>query len=334
MTQAPPTTMRAAVRDRYGPPEVVHLDDVERPTPIGDQVLVRVHAASVNRADLDGLYPRWQFIRLFTGVRAPRLRRIGLDVSGVVEAVGPAVTRFRPGDRVFADLYQYGNGAFAEFACAPERAFETIPPEMAFEDAATLPHAAVLALQGLRLRDGRTVGPGDRVIVVGASGNVGPFAVQIAISRGAEVTGVCRTKKADFVRSLGVDDVIDYTKVDYTTSGRRWDWILDVEARHSILRSRHALRPGGAYVSLGGPASMLLDGFLTGLAVSRATSRSMGLMTWWKPFLADDVTTLKELYATGALKPVIDRRFPLSEVVAALRWVDDGKAMGKVVVTI
>jgi NADPH:quinone reductase-like Zn-dependent oxidoreductase len=334
MTNPEPTSMRAAVRDRYGPPVVVRIEDVERPTPGDGQVLVRVHAASVNRADLDSLYPRWQFIRLFTGLRVPRVRRIGLDAAGVVESVGPGVSRFQPGDRVFADLFTFGLGAFAEYVCAPERAFETMPEGMPFEDAATLPHSAILALQGLRLRNGRTFGPGDKVIVVGASGNVGPFAVQIAKSRGAEVTGVCRTEKMDFVRSLGADHVIDYTVTDYTTAGERYDWILDVEARHSILRNRHALRPGGAYVSLGGPASMLLDGFLTGLAVSRATSKSMGLMTWWKPFLADDVATVNELYATGAIRPVIDRRFPLSEVVDALRWVDDGKAMGKVVVTI
>ncbi|HSL35171.1 MAG TPA: NAD(P)-dependent alcohol dehydrogenase [Candidatus Limnocylindrales bacterium] len=326
--------MKAAMRDRYGGPEVVEVRDVERPTPTADQVLVRAHAASVNRADLDGLGPRWQFIRLFLGLRRPRNHSIGLDVAGVVEAVGPAATRFKPGDRVFADLFVFGVGAFAEYACAPERAFAPMPSGVSFEEAATLPHSAILALQGLRLRNGRTVGPGDRLLVVGASGNVGPFAVQIGKARGAHVTGVCRTEKIDFVRTLGVDEVIDYTKIDYTTTGERYDWILDVDARHSVLRSRHVLRPNGTYVSLGGPLSMLLDGLLLGPLVGKATGRRMGLLTSWKPFKAEDVATLEELIAAGKLKPVIDRRYPLSEVVDALRWVDEGRARGKVVITI
>ena len=176
--------MKAAVRDRYGPPDVVELRDIERPTPADDEVLVRCHAASVNRADLDGIYPRPEFVRLFLGVRAPRNHALGLDVAGVVESVGPA--RHAVQGRATAssrDLYPFGQGAFAEYVSAPERAFALIPPAMPFEDAATLPHSAILAIQGLRRRDGRTVGPGDRVLIDGASGNVGPFAVQIAKAR-------------------------------------------------------------------------------------------------------------------------------------------------------
>jgi NADPH:quinone reductase-like Zn-dependent oxidoreductase len=326
-------TMRAIVRDRYGPPEVVRLEDIPTPEPTGDQVLVRVRAASVNRADLDGLYPRWQFTRVFSGIRAPRDRRVGLDAAGIVESVGPEATRFRPGDEVMADLFSFGQGAFAEYVCAPERAFATLPAGMSLEEAAALPHSAILALQGLRLRDGRTVGPGDRVLIIGASGNVGPFAVQVATARGAEVTGVCRTEKVDFVRSLGVERVIDYTSVDFTRAGERYDWILDVEARHSLLRSRRALRPGGVYVSLGGPGSRIFEAMLFGGVISRATDKRMGLLLWWKPFHADDVATLKELIAAGRLRPVIDRRYPLSETVQALRHVDDGHARGKVVIT-
>jgi NADPH:quinone reductase-like Zn-dependent oxidoreductase len=202
--------MKAAMRDRYGPPEVVEVREVDRPTPKDHEVLVRVHAASVNRADLDGLYPRWQLTRLFLGLRNPRMPRLGLDVAGVVEAVGPNVTRFRPGDEVFADLFLFGQGAFAEYVCAPDKAFLSIPAGMSFEVAATLPHSAVLAVQGLRAGD-RTVKPGDKVLVVGASGNVGPFVVQIAKAMGAEVTGVASTAKLDFVRSLGADHVNDYT---------------------------------------------------------------------------------------------------------------------------
>ena len=325
--------MQAAMRDRYGPPDVVEVRDVDRPIPSGDQVLVRVHAASVNRADLDGLYPRWQLTRLFLGLRKPRIPGVGLDVAGIVESVGPAVTRFRPGDRVFADLFAFGQGAFAEYVCAREKAFQSMPADMAFEEAATLPHSAVLALQGLRLRDGRTIGPGDKVMIVGASGNVGPFAVQIAKSRGAEVTGVCRTDKMDFVRSLGADHVIDYTTTDYTRTGERYDWIVDVDAHHGIPRFRRALRPKGVYAALGGSGSWLLQALLVGPLVSIATGKRMGLMLAWKPFKAEDVETIKELVAAGKLKPVIDRRFPLSQVVDALRWVDEGHARGKVVIT-
>jgi NADPH:quinone reductase-like Zn-dependent oxidoreductase len=324
--------MKAAVRDRYGPPDVVEVKDVDRPMPADDQILVRVHAASVNRADLDGLYPRWQLTRLFLGLRKPRTPRLGLDVAGVVESVGPGVTRFKPGDRVFADLFAFGMGAFAEYACAREKAFLPIPAGMSFEDAATLPHSAVLAIQGLR-SGSRTVGSGDKVLVVGASGNVGPFVVQIAKSRGAEVTGVCRTDKMDFVRSLGADHVIDYTKVDYTRTGERYDWIVDVDAHHGILRWRGALRPKGVYVAMGGPGSWILQALLVAPFVSLATGKRMGLLLGWKPFKREDVETLEELIAAGKVKPVIDRRFPLAEIVEALRYVDEGRARGKVVVT-
>jgi NADPH:quinone reductase-like Zn-dependent oxidoreductase len=310
----------------------VRVEEVDTPTPTGDQVLVRVHAAAVNRADLDGLYPRWQFTRLFAGLRAPKSHRVGLDAAGVVEAVGPAVTRFTPGDRVFADLFAFGEGAFAEYVCAPERAFAIVPDEMPFDIAATLPHSGVLALQGLRYRGGRSVKAGDEVLVVGASGNVGPFAVQIAKGRGARVTGVARTDKLDFVRSLGVDDVIDYTTTDWTRTGRRFDWILDVEAKHSVLQARHALRRGGAYVSLGAPSLLIFDGMLVGPVVGRATGRSMSLLLWWKPFAPDDVEAIKALVADGTVAPRIDRRFALDEVVEALRYVDDGHARGKVLV--
>src|SRR5688572_10135404 len=194
--------MKAAVQERYGRPDVVRVAEIDRPVPAEDQVLVRVKAASVNRADLDGLIPKPGFVRLFLGLRAPRNQKVGIDAAGVVVAVGPSVTRFKPGDEVFADLFAYGGGAFAEYACAKEKAFEAIPAGMTFEQAATLPHSAILALQGLRHRDGRTFKPGDKVLIDGASGNVGPFAVQIAKARGAIVTAVCSTTKMDLVRCL------------------------------------------------------------------------------------------------------------------------------------
>jgi NADPH:quinone reductase-like Zn-dependent oxidoreductase len=325
--------VKAAIQDRYGTLDVVRLTDVERPAPADDQVLVRVQAASVNRADLDGLGPRPGFVRLFTGLRAPRNHRMGIDVAGIVESVGPSATRFQPGDAVFADLFSYGQGAFAEYVCPSEKAFQPIPTGMSFEDAATLPHSAILAVQGLRLRNGRTLRPGDKVLIDGASGNVGPFAVQIAKSTGAEVTGVCSTAKVDFVRSLGADHVLDYTKVDYTSTGERYDWIVDTDSHHSILRVRRALRPNGVYVTLGGTAWPILGGMVLGPLVSLASDTWTGLLLWWKPFKAEDVATLTDLIAAGKVKPVIDRRFPLSDIVEALRWVDDGHAKGKVVIT-
>ncbi|HUG29626.1 MAG TPA: NAD(P)-dependent alcohol dehydrogenase [Candidatus Limnocylindria bacterium] len=324
--------MKAAIVNRYGPPEVVHVDDIERPSPTADQVLVKVHAASVNRADLDGLIPRPSFVRLFAGMRAPRNTRVGIDAAGVVEAVGPDATRFKPGDKVFADLFSFGGGAFAEYVAAPERAFQAIPDGMSFEGAATLPHSAVLALHGLRRRNGRTPKPGDKVLIDGASGNVGPFAVQIAKDMGAEVTAVASTSKLELVRSLGADHVIDYTKVDYTRQPERYDWIVDTDSHHSIPAVRRALKRNGVYVTLGGTSWPIVAGMIVGPLISLFSDRWSGLMLWWKPFHVPDVERLKELIAAGKVKPVIDRSYPLDEIVAALKHVNDGDARGKVIV--
>jgi NADPH:quinone reductase-like Zn-dependent oxidoreductase len=326
--------MKAAYYERYGPPEVVEIREVERPTPSDDQVLVRVRAASVNRADLDGLKPNPGFIRLFMGIRAPRNRDVGIDAAGVVEAVGPGVTRFTVGDEVMTDLFAAGRfGAFAEYVCARERAFEPIPTGMSFEEAATLPHSAVLALQGMRMRDGRTFNPGDKVLIDGASGNVGPFAVQIAKAMGAEVTGVASGDKLDFVRSLGADHVIDYETVDYTKAGERYDWIVAVDAHYSVRAARRVLKPGGVYLTMGGDTGTIFAALGGSLVMSRFGDKWSGLLIWWKPMNRPDVEILKELIAAGKLKPVIDRRYSLDQVVDALRWVEDGHARGKVVIT-
>lgn len=325
--------MKAAFHDRYGPPEVVELRNVERPVPTEDRVLVRVHAASVNRADLDGLLPRPSFSRLFLGLRRPRNPRVGIDAAGVVEAVGPGATRFKVGDRVFGDLFSHGGGAFAEYVCPRERAFLPIPDGMSFEVAATLPHSGILALQGLRLSDGRTIKPGDRVLVDGASGNVGPFAVQIAKWMGAEVTGVCSPGKIEFARSLGADHVLDYTKVDYTRAGERYDWIVDTDSHHSIFSVGRALRSGGVYVTLGGTSLPIFGALLLAPLVGRLRGKRLGLLVWWAPFKAADVATLTMLVANGTVRPAIDRRYALAEIVAALRHVNDGHARGKVVIT-
>jgi NADPH:quinone reductase-like Zn-dependent oxidoreductase len=324
--------MKAATRERYGSVDVVEVREIEQPSPVEDQVLVRVRAASVNRADLDGLKPRPQFIRLFMGVRAPRQHRLGVDVAGEVEVVGPGVTRFKPGDRVFADMFSFGAGSFAEYVCAPERAFLPIPSGLTFEDAATLPHSAVLAVQGLRLRNGRTIKAGDRVLIDGASGNVGPFAVQVAKALGAEVTGVASPEKLEFVRSLGADHVIDYRTTDYTKAGKRYDWIVDTDSHHSLFAVRRALVPGGVYVTLGGTSWPILVSLLVAPFLSRAAGKRMGLLLWWKPFNPPDVDRVTGLIAAGRVRPAIDRRYPLDQVVDALRWVDEGHARGKVLV--
>ena len=308
------------------------MRDVERPTPPDGQVLVRVKAASVNRADLDALKPRPGFVRLFMGIRAPRSHGVGVDAAGIVEEVGTGVTRLKPGDAVMGDMFIGGQGSFAEYVRAPERAFQPIPPGMSFEEASTLPHSAILALQGLRRRD-RTLRPGDAVLIDGASGNVGPFAVQIAKAMGAEVTGVASTDKLDLVRGLGADHVIDYTKTDYTRGSERYDWILDTDTHHFVSRVRRALKPNGVYVTLGGETGDLIGGAVVGPLLSRFSDRWSGLMLWWKPMHPPDVDRLKELIAAGQLRPVIERTYPLSRVVEALRHVEDGRAHGKVVIT-
>jgi NADPH:quinone reductase-like Zn-dependent oxidoreductase len=231
---------------------------------------------------------------------------------------------------VFGDLFGYGQRAFAELVAAPERAFEPIPDGMDDETAATLPHSAILAVQGLRLRGGRTPGPGDHVLVDGASGNVGPFAIQVARSLGAEVTGTCSAAKVDFVRDLGADHVIDYAVEDYTRGGRRYDWILDVDSHHAILDARRALRRGGVYLTLGGSLRRIAAALVAGPVISAATRRTLGLVTWWKPFDPRDVAVLGRLHAEGRLHAAIDSRHPLEDAAAALRRVDDGLARGKV----
>jgi NADPH:quinone reductase-like Zn-dependent oxidoreductase len=322
--------VKAVVLSRYGPPGGARLGEVATPIPAGDAVLVRVCAAGVNRADLDVLKGFPAFARVATGMRGPRNQRLGSDLAGRVEAIGEDVTRFRVGDEVFGDLTTHGLGAFAEFACAPERAFAPKPAGLSFEEAAAVPWAGVLALQALR---GRRPLPRDaKVLVNGASGSVGPFAVQIAKALGAEVTGVASTDKLEFVRSLGADHVIDYRREQFTENGRRYDRIIDVACHHSIVACRRSLRPNGVHVWIGGSMATFLQAVVVGPVMSLAGSRSAGVMWWWRPFKQDDVADLVDLIEAGTVKPVIDRTYPLGEVAEALRYVDDGHARGKVVV--
>ncbi len=324
--------MKAIVRYRYGSPNVLELREIDKPVVKDESVLVRVHAASLNSGDLDYLHGRPLIARVGTGLRTPWNRRLGVDVAGQVEAVGKGVTHLRPGDEVFGDLTQHGFGAFAEYVCAPATAFAPKPARMTFEEAATVPQSAVLALQGLRGK--RQIQPGHKVLINGAGGNVGPFAVQIAKSFGAEVTGVDRTSKLDMLRSIGADHVIDYTREDFTQSGQRYDRILDLVARRSIFDCRRALNPQGVYVLQGGSTGPLFQAAVLGPLISMTGSKKMGVMWWWRPFQQEDVAFVKELIEAGRVAPVIDRRYPLTEVPEALRYLEEGHARGKIVITV
>ena len=323
--------MKAIVRSGYGSADVLELKEVATPSPADNEVLVRVFASAVNMADVDYLLGQPKIARLGTGLRKPKNSRLGLDLAGKVEAVGENVTRFQPGDEVFGDLTEYGYGAFAEYVCASEEAFAKKPAGLTFEEAAAVPQAGVLALQGLRGK--RQIRPEQTVLINGAGGNVGPFAVQIAKAFGAEVTGVDRPDKLDMVRSIGADHVIDYTGEDYTKTGKRYDWILDVAAYRSIFESRRALAPGGTYIAIPNSIGGAFQAMLLGPLISIFGSRKIG-MVWWKPFRAEDVAFLTELLEAGNVKPVIDRSYPLAEIREALRYQAQGHPRGKIVITV
>jgi NADPH:quinone reductase-like Zn-dependent oxidoreductase len=324
--------VKAIVQTRYGTPDVLRLEDVPAPVPGNGQVLVRIRSASVNRTDLEGLAGRPALYRLFMGVRRPRNHRPGLDAAGEVEAVGPGVTRFSPGDRVYADLIYNGCGAFAEYACAKEKAWHRIPDGVDFEAASTLPASAILALQGLGGRDG--VKPGDKVLINGASGSVGIFAVQLAKAAGAEVTGVCSGAKVDLVRSIGADHVIDYTREDYTRGVKRYDRILDAIGSRSVFAARRVLAENGRYGAHGARSSGgILQAVVVGPLLSVGRKRRLGVVIG-KPNDAADMATIGEMVQAGTLVPVIDRRFTLDQVPEALGYYAAGKARGKLIIAI
>jgi len=319
--------MKAIVYTKYGPPDVLELKEVAKPTVKDNEVLIKVHAASVNDWDW-GLLRGKPFVnRLIGGLLRPH-KILGCDIAGRVEGVGRNVKQFQPGDEVFGDLSGCGFGAFAEYVCARENALALKPASMTFEEAAAVPQAAVLALQGLRKGQ---IQPGQKVLINGAGGGAGTFAVQIAKSLGAEVTGVDSTRKLDMMRSIGADHVIDYTQEDFTKNGQRYDLILDFAAYHSIFDYKRALSPKGIYVMVGGSTARIFQVMFLGPWISMTGSKKMGILMH-KP--NKDLAFMKELFEAGKVVPVIDRRYPLSEVPEALRYFGEGHAKGKVVITL
>lgn len=325
------TLMKAIVHRCYGSPDVLRYEDIAKPTAADNEVLVKVHAASVNPLDWHHMEGSPYMIRMDAGFGKPRNPQLGVDFAGTVEAVGRTVTRFKPGDEVFGGKF----GAFAEYVTVREdRALALKPGNLTFEQAASVPIAAITALQAVR--DKGQVRSGQKVLINGASGGVGTFAVQIAKSFGAEVTGVCSTKNVDLVRSIGADHVIDYTREDFTKGAQRYDVILDTVGTHSLLEYRRVLNPKGIFVMIGSttPGNWFawLATPIKGLMLSPFVSQKFGMIL--AELKQDDLVALGTLMQSGKVTPVIDRRYKLSETPEALRYLEKGHARGKVVLTV
>jgi len=320
-------TVKAMVYERYGPPEVLEMREVETPV-LGDRdVLIRVEAASVNRSDWEGLIGKPLYARM-GGLRRPRRLILGSDVAGRVEEVGSAVESFRPGDEVFGDVMYHGGSAFAEYVCVPETAPIVHKPAMVtFAEASTLPQAALIALQGTSGR----IEPGDRVLVNGAGGGAGAFTVQMAKTAGAEVTGVDNGLKQEFVRSLGADHVLDYTRTDYTKTDTGYDLILDLVCERSMFAIRRAVAPGGRYAVVGGSVRALLSAATVGRLLSTG-GRWIGVLMV-RPN-KEDLLRIGDMVVSGALRTTIERTYPLDGVPEALRHLGEGRALGKLVIEI
>ena len=325
--------MKAVVYTNYGSPDVLEIRDIKKPVPNDDQVLIKVRAASVNPLDWHFIEGTPYIMRLGVGLRKPKDPRLGVDLAGQVEAVGKNVTQFKPGDEVFGAR----TGAFAEYVCArADKAVVLKPANLTFEQAASVGIAGVTALQGLR--DKGHVQPGQKVLINGASGGVGTFAVQIAKSFGAEVTGVCSTRNLELVRSLGADHVIDYTKEDFTKGEQRYDLILDNVGNQPLSGFRRVLQPKGICVMIGGGGPS--DGGLIGpmarplkaMLISPFISQKMGMFI--AQLTKEDLSILADLMQSGKVKPVIDRTYPLSQIADAIRYLEQGHARGKVVITV
>jgi NADPH:quinone reductase-like Zn-dependent oxidoreductase len=318
--------MKAIVYTKYGSPDVLELKEVEKPTPKDDEVLVKVHAASLNAYDWHVMRGKPFLVRLMGfGLLKPKKQILGADMAGRVEAVGRNVKQFQPDDEVFGTI----SGSFAGYVCAREKYLALKPTNMSFEEAAAVPMAGVTALQGLR--DEGKIQPGQKVLINGASGGVGTYAVQIAKMFGAEVTAVCSTRNLEQARSIGADHVIDYTKEDFTKSGQHYDLIFAANGYHSLSDYKRALTPKGIYVMAGGSKAQIFQAMLMGSLMSKKGGKKMGGVGAKRS--QKDLAILKELLEAGRIVPVIDKRYPLSETAEALRYLGEGHARGKVVIT-
>jgi NADPH:quinone reductase-like Zn-dependent oxidoreductase len=322
--------MKAIICTKYGSPDVLQIQEVAKPAPKDDEVLISIFAASVNSRDWRFMRANPFFIRLTVGgLLKPKNPILGVDAAGRVEAVGSNVRQFRPGDEVFGYLSRYGGRTFAEYVCAGENEIALKPANLTFEQAAAVPLAAITALQGLR--DKGNIQPGQKVLIQGASGGVGTFAVQIAKALGAEVTGVCSTRNLDMVRSLGADHVIDYRKEDFTKNGKQYDLILAVNGYHPISDYLRALSPEGIYVVAGGSMIQLIQAGSQGRRISKTGSQKTYILSLVKN--QKDLVFIKELLESGKVKPIIDKCYPLNEASEALRYFEKVHPKGKVVIT-
>ena len=320
--------MKAIVRTRYGPPGVLRLMDVEMPAPKDHEVLVKVHAVSLNASDWEALRGKPLYARIM-GPSRPRHHILGSDIAGQLEAAGRDTTLFQPGQDVFADILGQ-MGGFAEYVCVPESALARMPAGMTYEEAAALPQAGAIALQGIH--DNGQVQPGQKVLINGAGGGSGMFAVQLARLRGAEVTGVDNTEKLEFMRSLGANHVIDYTREDFTRNGRTYDLILDLAAHRSAFACKRSLTPAGRYLYVGGSMATLLQVLLIGPLTGRTAGKKIRLLA--VRLGAQHLAPIVELCQAAEIATVIDRRYGLSEVPEALRYLGEGHAKGKVVIIV
>lgn len=319
--------MKAIIYTKYGSPDVLQFKDVEKPTPKDDEVLIKVYAASINAYDWHAMTADIFLIRLMGGgLLKPKYTRLGADIAGRVEAVGRDVKQFQPGDEVFGMV----QGGFAEYVSAPENALALKPSNLSFEEAAAVPMAAVTALQGLR--DTGQIQPGQKVLINGASGGVGTFALQIAKSFGAEVTAVCSTRNVDQARLIGADHIIDYTRENFTQNGQPYDLILAANGYHPLSAYKRALTPKGIYVMAGGSTAQIFQAMLMGSWMSETEGKKMGAGMAKRN--QKDLVLLKELLEAGKIIPVIDRCYPLSQAAEALRYLGEGHARGKVVITV
>ncbi len=322
--------MKAMLRHTYGSPDVLELVEIDRPTPKDDEVLVKVEATSINAADWRMLRADPFLARLDSGLITPRNKILGSDVAGRVEAVGKAAHRFKVGDAVFGNLFELRGGAFAEYVAVPERLLLSKPATLSFAEAAAVPMAAVTALWGLQSR--RPLSRGRHVLIYGASGGVGTFAVQIAKALGAEVTAVVSARNLELARTLGADHVLDYASVDVTTTGTRYDLILAVNGYQPIWAYRQALCPDGHYVMAGGSAAQMFQAMLLGPLMSRKGGSQLGILS--TRLSLQDLEVVKRLIEDGSVRPIIDRTYSFNQIPEAIRYMETGHARAKVVVAV